>query len=338
MIEIIIATGVIGITFFALIGVAQIAFRVVRESTEDSRANFLLEEGIEAVRALRDASWDASIAPLISGTVYYPVYDPTQQGWALQTADPGLIDGLFSRTIVFGGVYRRNSDDDIVDVSSPDPKTLDAGTRLITVRLGWGTVVSTSASAAYEGGTTDGDLANFPSNNAGNGDPAQSFTTLSGGPITVPKIDLILKRATADPSDIFLELRSNSTVGTVLATSQTIDSATLPLSLAWTTFTFSSPPTLAADTQYYIRLRSIPESTVAFSGSQGTIHWGYLQTGPSPYAGGQAYRYVGRLSNPGDTGQVLSQYDFSFRVYQQTTTQSGHQKELTTYIADIFQN
>ena len=338
LVEIVVATGIIAVTFFALAGVSQIAFRVVRESTEDARANFLLEESVEAIRSLRDASWDSNIAPLTSGTIYYPVYNSAQQGWTLQITNPGLIEGLFTRTAIFEDVYRRNSDDDIVDVAAPDPKTLDSGTHRVTAHVGWGTVTNTSVSVAYENGTTDGDLANFPSNNSGNGDPAQSFTTLAGSQITVPRVDIILKRATADPSDIFLELRSGSTVGTVLATSQTIDSAALPASLAWTTFTFPSPPTLAAGTQYYLRLRSVPESTVAFSGSQGTIHWGYLQTGPSPYGGGQAYRYVGRLSNPNDTGQPLSQHDFSFRVYQEISSVSGTQVELITYIADIFQN
>lgn len=340
LIEIVVAVAIISISFFALAGVSQIALRVVHKSTEETRANFLLEEGIEIVRLLRDETWTGNIDSLSVSTVYYPVYNTGLNEWQLSTTNPGAIDGIFTRTISFANVYRRDSDDDIVDPASPDPKTVDGGTREVTITVSWGSteVVSITISVSFEGGTTDGNLAGFPSDNAGNGDPAQSFTTLANA-IKVPKVELYMKRATANPSDVYLEIRSGSTVGAVIATSQTMDSATLPASLSWVTFTFPTPPTLNPSTQYYLRLASTPPSTDAWSGSQGTIHWGYLQSGSSPYAGGDAYRYVGRLSNPGDTGQILTQYDFAFRVYEETTSGSpGRSIDIVTYIADIFQN
>lgn len=135
LIEIIIASAVITMVMVGVFSASQLSLRLVRNSAVEGSANFLLEEGIEAVRTIRDAGWSANIAPLISGTTYYPVFNPGV--WTLTAINPGLIDSVFERTAILDDVYRRNSDDDIVDISSPDPKTLDAGTKRITVRVTW---------------------------------------------------------------------------------------------------------------------------------------------------------------------------------------------------------
>lgn len=172
----------------------------------------------------------------------------------------------------------------------------------------------------FTGGTTDGDLANFP-NNSGWGDPGQSFTTLEEE-INVSQVKLFLKKATVNPSDIYLEIRQDSPVGTILGSSEVIDSQSLPETLSWIDFEFSSPITLASSTQYFLRLRSIPESTVAFSGAEGTIHWGYLHSATGltpPYEEGDAWRYIGANNDPSNPGELLlgpddDQYDFSFKI------------------------
>lgn len=325
----------ISIALFALVAAASISLKAVSDTTQMHRALFLLEEGIEAARTLRDISWLTHIAPLISGTPYYLTFN---DNWDFTSIDPGAIDALFTRTIVVDDVHRKTADDDIVSVSAPDSKYLDNGTKKVTVTVSWGGAVSETIAEAFEDGSTDGDLGNFPSFNAGDGDAAQSITTPAGSQITLPRVELFIKRASADPSDIFLEIRNTSTVGTVLATSQTIDGAALPANLSWVSFTFAAPPVLNPATAYYLRLRSIPDSAVPFSGSQGTLHWGYKQTGSSPYAGGTASRYVGRLNNPSDTGQVLTQYDFAFRAYKQVAGNGARQRSISTYITDLFQN
>lgn len=336
IVEIVVAAAVITVAFFALTAGVRLSLKGLQKSTEEAQANFLLEEAIEAVRSLRDESWGGYIASVATSTTYYPVFSNGR--WSLVSTNPGLIDGTFARTVVFGDVWRRNTDDDIVDAASPDPKTVDPGTKRVVARVTWGEEPSGDALAvSYEGGTTDGNLASFPSNNAGDGDPAQGFTTLSDA-LPVPRVELFLRRATANPSDMYLEIRSGSTVGPVVATSQTIDGAALPAALSWVSFNFASLPLLAPGTTYHLRLRSVPDSTVAFSGSAGTVHWGYLQTASSPYAGGIARRYVGRLSNPSDQGQSLTQYDFSFRVFGQGASGAARSGEVATYITNLFGN
>lgn len=134
LLEIIIAVAIVSIAFIGLLSVSQTSLRMITQSSYGQRGIFLLEEGIEAARSLRDLGWSANINTLTANTTYYLVFN---QGWSFQTIDPGAIDGIFTRTVVWDNVYRRNADDDIIPVSAPDPKTLDPDTKKITVTVRW---------------------------------------------------------------------------------------------------------------------------------------------------------------------------------------------------------
>lgn len=308
---------VIGILMVGLVSLGQISSNMLKGLRNDElaqRASYIAQEGIEAVRLARDKSWATNILNKTQGTDYFLSF--TGGEWNIVTIDPGLIEGIFKRVIRFDDAYR-DGIDDIVSSGG----TLDASTKRVKVAVSWGqppqnveliTYLTNFAgeteamSVEFTGGTTDFDLANFPAN-SGWGDPAQGFTLSEN--ITAAKAEVFIKRAAVDPSDIFLEVRSLTPRGAVVATSNTIDSAALSSSLSWTTFTFQNTVNLSSGTAYYLRLRSIPDSAVPFSGAAGTIHWGYQF--PGTYSGGTAYRYVTNLSD-----QILSSYDFSFRVYK----------------------
>lgn len=187
----------------------------------------------------------------------------------------------------------------------------------------------TSGVLEYNDGTTAANLASFP-NNFGFGDPAQSFT-VGAESIFAHRVDLYLMQTTT-PSNIFLEIRSATTTGPVIAKSIVVDGASVPGALSWIQFIFPSAVELSASTEYFLRLRSLPDSTIAFSGAAGTVYWGYehSSTEPPAYGGGDAWRYVGASDNPADEGQQLGpvdQYDFSFRIFSQdgpTVTDSRH--------------
>ncbi len=136
LVEIVVAAAVIAVTFFALTAGVRMSFKGLQESAEEAQANFLLEETVEVVRSLRDESWGGYIVPVATSTTYYPVFSNGR--WSLVSTDPGLIDGTFTRAVVFEDVWRRNTDDDIVDSTSPDPKTFDPGTKRMTARVTWG--------------------------------------------------------------------------------------------------------------------------------------------------------------------------------------------------------
>lgn len=185
--------------------------------------------------------------------------------------------------------------------------------------------LSKSPGVYFKDGTTDADLCAFPGID---GDCGQSFTMGSQSK-EISQVQLYLRKATTDPSDIWLEIRSDSTIGPVIASSTLMDSNTLPINLEWITFTFQNPVTLDANTQYFLRLSSSPPSTDPEAGAEGYIYWGYIHsdTAPPAYAGGDAWRYIGRNLNPDDPGQQLGpedQYDFSFIIYDDVYVPSGY--------------
>ena len=323
LIELVIVTAIISALLASFLQIGILSVKLLRTQKQDLEATFLAQQGIEAIRSLRDESWTTNIALLINGTSYYPSVENSK--WKLSTILPPLVNGLYTRQIIFDQVFRDALDR--IAVSG----TADPNTRKVTAQVAWngrqidlvtyltnfqsGLSQSTESKViSFEDATTDADLISFPSQNVGNGDPAQSFTTLASA-INVTRIDALLRRTTSSPSNIYAEIRT-SPLGTILGTSNLITGSTIAItSPAWVEFRFAPAVSLAASTQYYIRLRSIPSSTAVGSGSAAALQWSYLQSGSSPYSGGVARRYVERLSNPLDPGQQLDQYDFGFKVY-----------------------
>ena len=137
LIEILIATAIIGVALTTLSGVVQSAFRVTDDDVRRVQAGFLAEEGLEVARLLRDSGWEANIAPRAKDMPYYPMFDSVAGAWTIEESDPGSLDGTFSRSFVFENVYRRDSDDDIIPFSDPSSKTLDTGTVGVISRVSW---------------------------------------------------------------------------------------------------------------------------------------------------------------------------------------------------------
>lgn len=138
LIEVLVASVIISTSLIALASVIQISYRVVGESFNRGKAEFLAEEGLEVVRILRDSSWFDNITTLATSTTHYPLFNSASSTWSLVQSDPGIIDNEYTRIILIENVYRRNSDDDIVSASSTDAKTIDPGTKMITSRVFWG--------------------------------------------------------------------------------------------------------------------------------------------------------------------------------------------------------
>lgn len=136
LVEIVVAVSIITLSFFAASQAVRSSSALLRQSMTSEKAALLTEEGMEVVRLLRDISWSTNILPLVPGTTYYPTLSGS--AWSLSTTNPGAIDGVFTRTVAVEDVYRRNTDDDIVDPSFAGPKTIDPGTQKITVRVSWG--------------------------------------------------------------------------------------------------------------------------------------------------------------------------------------------------------
>lgn len=326
LIEIVIVAAIMGATLTGFLQASILTIRLLRTEQQNLEATMLAQEGMEAVRLVRDESWTNNIVPLANGAMYYPVV--VNNKWVMSTNNPGLFNNRYTRQVVLAEVFRNGTDD-----IAPSG-TMDGGTRKVTITVSWeGKQVqlvtyltnfqeqlsgpTESKIISYEGALTDTDIISFPSNNLGDGNPAQSFTTLATAP-NITRVDALLRRITPSPSDIYAEIRATPT-GAALGTSNLITASTIATSsAAWVEFRFVPEVALSASTLYYMVLRSIPSSTDAASGSNGSINWVYLQTPtiPSgPYPNGMARRYIGQFSNPAYAGQQLDQYDFGFRVY-----------------------
>lgn len=126
----------------ALAAVEGQYFRTVYATSPEVKAAYLLEEGVEAVKLLRDSSWSTYITPLSTSVTYY--YTWTGSLWR-ETVTPALIDTLFARTFVVENVYR----DSNKDIQSSG--TLDPNTKKFTVSVAWkaGSATTTRQVATY---------------------------------------------------------------------------------------------------------------------------------------------------------------------------------------------
>src|SRR3989344_5493626 len=131
LVEVIIGTALILFSLTGLTAAYSFYLKAGLKNTDALKAAFLLQEGVEAATLLRDTGW-SSFASLTSGTRYYLSLEGS--AW-VPTTTPVLVDTVFTRTIVLDDVYRRNSDKDIVASTSLDAKSLDSGTKQLTVRV-----------------------------------------------------------------------------------------------------------------------------------------------------------------------------------------------------------
>ena len=141
LIEAVAGISLVSIFIFSLMLASQLSQKIVGESVRNIQASFLLEEGADAVKILRDTSWSSGISNLASGTSYFFSYNGTN--W-VSMADNVYIDGIFERKFSLNNVYRDAND----DIASSG--TLDSGTKKATVSVSWqGRTGTTTKSASF---------------------------------------------------------------------------------------------------------------------------------------------------------------------------------------------
>lgn len=131
LIEIIVGVAIIASSFLLLGNIGQLTLRLTDTSTERLQAVFLANEGIEAIRSIRDRGWAANIAPLGTSTTHYLLFDSATNEWRATTTAQ-TIDAVFTRSFTLPEV-RRNANDDIVASGG----TIDSNTRRIDMTVAW---------------------------------------------------------------------------------------------------------------------------------------------------------------------------------------------------------
>jgi len=129
MVEVLVAVSIMTVSILVAMMVAQKSIYVSRQAFHTTQAGFLLEEGAEAVRILRDNAW-SNISSLTLNTNYY--FNFASNTWNLSST-ANTVDTIFTRTVTFASVNRDNTTKDIVSSGG----TLDSGTKLITVSVSW---------------------------------------------------------------------------------------------------------------------------------------------------------------------------------------------------------
>lgn len=126
LVEVIVALAIFSLVASALATMAIGGNNALLQGGDQSEAAALAEEGIEAIRAIRDAAWNVSPDAQVSAG---------GGSWAYAGGGPEVI-GKYTRTIAFTDVCRDGSDD-----ITPCPGTyVDAHTRRASVTVSWTTV------------------------------------------------------------------------------------------------------------------------------------------------------------------------------------------------------
>lgn len=135
MVEVLVAISIITVSILSAMSVSQKSVFLFRQAFHTNQATFLLEEGAEVVRIVRDNAW-SNISSLSPGTNYYTKF--SGDTWTLTTVANDGVVGIFTRKVVLSNVNRDNVTKDIASVGTDDPAT-----KLVTLTLSW-----------PEGGTT----------------------------------------------------------------------------------------------------------------------------------------------------------------------------------------
>ncbi|MDQ5971636.1 MAG: hypothetical protein QG566_582 [Patescibacteria group bacterium] len=139
LVEVMVSCAILSAVTIALLSYAQKGLELSNLSLRQTQANYLLEDGAEAIKTIRDANW-TNISGLTAGTTYYLSYDTSTNVWSLTTT-PSVVDGIFTRTVVFNTVSR-DTNDDIVASGG----TLDTGTMQVTITNTWLTLEGSTTS------------------------------------------------------------------------------------------------------------------------------------------------------------------------------------------------
>jgi len=129
IVEVLIACVIITTTTIALMSATSKGIELSNRALRQGQASMLMEEGVEAVKSIRDTNW-ITISNLTLDTNYYLSFS---SAWILGITPVVQIDEIFTRKVVFSAVNRDSNDD--IAVSG----TLDTGIKRVNVIVEWST-------------------------------------------------------------------------------------------------------------------------------------------------------------------------------------------------------
>lgn len=119
LVEILISSAIISVGIVVIISSYVVYIQYAFANERNVEANYILEEGIEAVTFLRDSGWTNNISKLSTTTTYYLTFGGSSVS---TTTEHQYIDGIFLRSFTITDVLR-DTNDDISTSGTYDPST-----------------------------------------------------------------------------------------------------------------------------------------------------------------------------------------------------------------------
>ncbi len=129
LVEVIIASSIISLSMIYIANVYGNFLTLSLENTDKVQVVFLLDEGVEAVKTMRNYAW-STVASSTVGTSYYLIWQNSR--WQ-STTTPSTIDNKFIRKFTVSNVNRDAATLNIVTSGG----VVNNDTKLVTVDVDW---------------------------------------------------------------------------------------------------------------------------------------------------------------------------------------------------------
>jgi type II secretory pathway pseudopilin PulG len=131
-IEVVIGVAIAALILIFVSNTIALFINAGRTASERTKALYLVEDGLELVRFVRDERW-SNISSLSTNSTHYLNVTPTT---ITTTVTPEYIDG-YRRSFRIQNVYRNSTTDDIV-ASTTSGSVVDTGSKYVTMTVEWG--------------------------------------------------------------------------------------------------------------------------------------------------------------------------------------------------------
>lgn len=136
IVEVVIASAIISVSMISITNVYGNFLTLSLANTEKVQAVFLLDEGVEAIKTMRNFAW-SSVASSTPDTDYYLTWQNSR--WQ-STTTPVFVDNKFIRKFTVSDVYRDPATLNIVTSGG----ILNNDSKIVNLDVSWGYKGATS--------------------------------------------------------------------------------------------------------------------------------------------------------------------------------------------------
>lgn len=131
LVEVVVAIGLFAIVFSSSWQILHDSFMSISEEMVSMKAHYLVVEGVEAIRSMREEDWNT----IVDGTWHFRFdeTDPVNKVLVLE-ADAETVDDVYQRRIEISSVRR---DTDTGKITEDDSYDFDPNTKLVEIFVEW---------------------------------------------------------------------------------------------------------------------------------------------------------------------------------------------------------